>query len=122
MRFKPGNRWKTRSSEIRYKKWRKSVFELNKGKIGSSKYYMCVKCNKRRKTTRVLHAHHIFSWDKFKDKRYDFKNAVVLCRQCHNQFHHKYKFEALEKPELLVDWLGNKNKNIIKEYIKNEIK
>ena len=46
----------------------------------------------------------------------------MLCIKCHNAFHRKYKFEALEKPELLVDWLGNKNKNIIKEYIKNEIK
>ena len=109
MRFKPGNRWKNnRSLEIRYKKWRKSVFELNKGKIGLSKYYVCVKCNKKRKTTRVLHAHHIYSWDKFPKKRYDFKNGVVLCKPCHNAFHRKYKFEALEKPELLDEYLKKK--------------
>ena len=65
MRFKKGNRWKGSKGQIRYKTWRKMVFELNKRKVGLSKYYVCVKCNKKRKTTRVLHAHHIFSWDRF---------------------------------------------------------
>ena len=111
MRFKSGNRWKNRHQEIRYKKWRKSVFELNKGKKGLSRYYVCVKCSKRRKTTRVLHAHHIYSWDKFPDKRYTIKNGVVLCIRCHNAFHRKYKFEALTKPELLEEYIGKKNKS-----------
>ena len=34
MKFKPGNRWKNGKSELRYKTWRKNVFELNKRKIG----------------------------------------------------------------------------------------
>jgi hypothetical protein len=29
----------------------------------------------------------------------------VLCWKCHNTFHRKYKFEALEKPELLWEYL-----------------
>ena len=66
-----------------------------------------MKCNKKRKTTRVLHAHHIYSWDKFKSKRYDKNNGVVLCWKCHNAFHRKYKFEALEKPKLLLEYLDN---------------
>ena len=65
MRFKKGNRWKSSSGELKYRTWRKMVFELNKRKVGLSKYYVCVKCNKKRKTTRVLHAHHIYSWNKF---------------------------------------------------------
>ena len=130
MKFKKGNRWKSSKSEIRYKTWRKNVFELNKRKRGMSKYYVCLKCNKKRKTTRVLHAHHIFSWDKFPKKRYDRSNGVVLCIKCHNDFHRTYKFEALDRPELLVEWLGKgKEKNkalgarsgrIIKDYIEKK--
>ena len=40
MRFKPGNRWKSSKTEVRYKSWRKMVFELNKAKKGGSKYYV----------------------------------------------------------------------------------
>jgi 5-methylcytosine-specific restriction endonuclease McrA len=105
VKFKPGNRWKSSKSELRYKIWRKSVFELNKRKKGVSKFYVCEKCNKKRKTTRVLHAHHIYSWNKFPDKRYERNNGVVLCWKCHNAFHRKYKFEALKRPELLKEYL-----------------
>ena len=107
MRFKKGNRWKSSRSELRYKTWRKNVFELNKAKKGLRKYYVCEKCNKKRKTTRVLHAHHIKSWDRFPKDRYDRNNGVVLCIKCHNAFHRKYKFEALENPNLLYEYLDN---------------
>ena len=107
MKFKKGNRWKSSKSELRYKTWRRNVFELNKRKKGLSKHYVCEKCNKRRKTTRVLHAHHIYSWNKYPNKRYERDNGVVLCIKCHNKFHRKYKFEALEKPELLKEYLKN---------------
>ena len=84
---------------------------MNKRKVGLSRYYVCVKCNKRRKTTRVLHAHHIYSWKKYPNRRYTAKNGVVLCIKCHNAFHRKYKYEALEKPKLLLEYLG-KNKDV----------
>ena len=105
MKFKKGNRWKSSKSEIRYKTWRKNVFELNKAKKGLRRYYDSEKCNKRLKTTRALHAHHRKSWDKFPTDRYDRNNGVVLCWKCHNKFHKKYKFEALTKPELLDEYL-----------------
>ena len=108
MRFKKGNRWKSRTSEIRYRTWRKNVFELNKAKRGLSRYYVCEKCSKRRNTTRVLHAHHRKSWDRFPDDRYDRSNGVVMCIPCHNKFHKKYKFEALDKPELLDEYLNRR--------------
>ena len=116
MKFKKGNRWKSRKSEIRYRTWRKNVFELNKAKRGLSKFYVCEKCDKKRKTTRVLHAHHIYSWKKFPNKRYTIKNGVVLCKYCHNGFHHKYKYDALSNPSLLSEWVG-KDKRVM-EYIK----
>ncbi len=120
MRFKKGNRWRGSKGELRYKIWRKSVFEMNKRKVGLSKNYVCIKCDKKRKTTRVLHAHHIYSWNKYPKKRYDRNNGVVLCIRCHNRFHRKYKFEALDKPNLLLEYLnGNK---IVKGYINEENK
>ena len=115
MKFKKGNRWKTTAGKLRYKKWRTGVFKLNRGRLGLSKWYVCEKCSKKRKTTMSLHAHHIFSWDKFPDKRYTIKNGVVLCKWCHDGFHYKYKFDALEKPELMLDWV--KDNKRIKEYI-----
>ena len=117
MRFKKGNRWsKSGKGKLRYTTWRRMVFERNKGRVGLSKWYVCVKCNKKRKTTRVLHAHHIFSWNKFESKRYDSKNGVVLCIKCHNGFHRKYKFEALDKPDLLVEYLNGDK--AVKSYIR----
>ena len=115
MKFKSGNRWKSSKGQLKYKTWRKLVFEMNKRKVGMSRHYVCLKCNKKRKTTRVLHAHHIYSWDKFEKKRYDKNNGVALCIKCHNAFHRKYKFEALDKPKLILDYLGD-NK-IVRRYI-----
>ena len=116
MKWKKGNRWKNSGGEVRYKTWRKNVFELNKGKYGYQKHYVCIKCNKKRKTTRVMHAHHIYSWKKFPDKRYTIKNGVVLCIKCHNAFHAKHRFKALDNPELLLEYLGENE--VIADYIK----
>ena len=107
MRYKKGNRWKSGKDKLKYRVWRKNVFALNFRKRGLSRYYVCEKCSKRRKTTRVLHAHHRKSWDRFPDDRYDRSNGVVMCIPCHNKFHKKYKFEALDKPELLDEYLEN---------------
>jgi len=108
VRWKAGNRWKTRKTELRYKVWRKNVFELNRAKRGLRKFYVCEKCNKRLKTTRALHAHHRKSWQKFPQDRYDRSNGCVLCIKCHNAFHRKYKFEALDNPKLLEEYLEKK--------------
>ena len=118
MRFKKGNRWRGSKGQIRYKTWRKNVFELNKGRLGLGKYYVCVKCNKKRKTTRVLHAHHIYSWKKFPNKRYTMKNGVVMCINCHNAFHRTYGYDAVENPNLILDYIKNKKVvKLIEEYI-----
>ena len=38
MKFKPGNRWKSSKSEVRYKSWRKSVFILNNNLLGIDRF------------------------------------------------------------------------------------
>ena len=108
MKFKSGDRWKSSKGELKYKTWRKNVFQLNKIKIGLNKWYVCMKCKLKRKTTRILHAHHIKSWEKFPRDRYKRENGVVMCKRCHYKFHKKYGFDALDKPELLNEYLGKK--------------
>jgi hypothetical protein len=39
----------------------------------------------------------------------------VMCISCHNGFHRKYKFEALDKPNLLLEYLNGYK--VVKEYI-----
>ncbi len=115
--MKKRNRWRTSGGQVRYKKWRTNVFELNKGKYGLSKHYVCIKCNKKRKTTRVLHAHHIFSWYNYPNLRYSMKNGIVLCKYCHNKFHRKYGYKSTQDPNLLVEYLGVNKAKDVKQYI-----
>lgn len=110
------SRWTTAKQEGRYKKWRKSVCEINKRMRGNSKQYVCEKCNKKYKTSRYLHAHHIFSWKKFPNKRYTVKNGIVFCIPCHKKFHKDYGFDALGSPELIVEYINDSNKSV-KDYI-----
>jgi len=108
LKYKSGDRWESPMEKVKYMSWRKLVFELNKGKQGQSKYYVCMKCNKKRKTTRTMHAHHKYSWAKFPDKRFEMSNGVVLCIKCHRGFHSKYKYQAIVEPELLTEYLKKK--------------
>jgi hypothetical protein len=104
-KYKTGDRWKSSAEKVRYMSWRKIIFELNKGKFGQSKHYVCMKCKKKRKTTRTMHAHHEWSWAKFPDKRFDRANGVVLCIKCHRRFHNKYKYDAVTEPKCLAEYL-----------------
>ena len=106
MRFKKQNRWRNATEKRKYITWRRIVFTLNKVKYGYSKHYICMKCGKRRKTTRTMHAHHHYSWHHFPDKRYDKQNGVVLCVTCHNTFHQKYQFKAIKDPRCLNEYLS----------------
>jgi len=59
-----------------YKKWRKNIFIRDD--------YTCKKCNKRGVE---LHPHHIKSYTKFPDLRYDENNGITLCVPCHRHLH-----------------------------------
>jgi hypothetical protein len=53
--------------------------------------------------TRVkLHVHHVKSFSKFPDLRFDPKNSEVLCPKCHFAEHHRKPRELLESPYSLI--------------------
>jgi len=64
-----------------YKDWRESVFIRDE--------YTCMSCNaKSGKGLDVyLHAHHIKSFSKFPDFRFDINNGITLCKSCHYKEH-----------------------------------
>jgi len=61
-----------------YDLWRLSVYEKDN--------FKCTNCNK---TGVQLHAHHLKSFAKNKELRYDINNGVTLCRECHIKIHTK---------------------------------
>jgi hypothetical protein len=63
------------SSEM--KRWRREVFERDK--------FTCVSCGRSRKPGDrvVLHAHHIKSFAKFPEFRFEVSNGETLCTKCH---------------------------------------
>lgn len=61
-----------------YKNWRKFVFERDN--------YTCQNCNKH---GGFLHPHHLKSYTKFPEFRYEVSNGMTLCVPCHKQIHSK---------------------------------
>lgn len=49
-------------------------------------HYHCVICNSQSH----LHAHHLFNYIDNIELRHDMNNGVVLCADCHRNFHHIY--------------------------------
>jgi 5-methylcytosine-specific restriction endonuclease McrA len=63
-------------STIRVKLWRLDVFERDE--------FICQRCNKK---GGKLQAHHIKSWAKYPDVRFDVNNGITLCIKCHKIIH-----------------------------------
>lgn len=62
--------------------WREKVYEKDN--------YTCVACGDNRGGN--LNAHHLYSHNRYIDKRYDVNNGVTLCEACHKAFHDKYGY------------------------------
>lgn len=61
---------------LRAKAWRKEVLERD--------YYTCQECSV---TGRKMHAHHIKSWNRYPDLRFNLDNGIALCHTCHSRVH-----------------------------------
>lgn len=62
--------------------------------------YTCQLCGEK---GGKLNSHHMDSWDKFKEKRFDIDNGITLCVSCHKGFHKEYGY-------------GNNTKEQFKKY------
>lgn len=76
------------NGEIR--KWRDRVYKRDN--------YTCVICEVH---SHDLNAHHLNSWDVYKDQRFDVRNGVTLCKDCHLLFHSKYGFGNNTKEQFI---------------------
>lgn len=64
--------------------------------------YTCKKCGNR---GGELHAHHIYSYAKHKDKRVELANGVTLCATDHKEFHRLYGLRDFT-PEDFFEFMG----------------
>lgn len=67
--------YKTGYYSTEYKDWRKSVFERDN--------YICQKCGFKKDCKNYVTAHHIKSFAKYPELRYDINNGITLCEDCH---------------------------------------
>ena len=65
-------------SSPEYTQWRNSILTRDNSK--------CIVCGETEKP----HVQHIFGYKDYPDLQLDKKNAVVLCRWCHNKYHDLY--------------------------------
>lgn len=59
--------------------WRKAVFARDN--------HTCQKCYTKQSPFNV---HHLNSWAKYPEQRYDLTNGITLCDSCHKDFHKQY--------------------------------
>lgn len=58
-----------------YRKWKQFVLKRDE--------YKCTQCN----SVKDLHAHHIESFYRKKETRFDVNNGITLCHKCHSDLH-----------------------------------
>lgn len=79
-----------------YKKWAHAVKERDGWACQNPT------CARR---TRVLHAHHLESWNHAEDLRLEMWNGVTLCKHCHYAFHNEYGY-GFNTREQYLEWLA----------------
>lgn len=80
-----------------YKEWKLLALARAGNKCqscGVKKGHVCECCGQRA----TLHVHHVFSFAKFPNLRFDPSNSEVLCARCHHSRHHGKPGEFGETP------------------------
>ena len=67
--------------------WRDAQAALWAKEIKERDDYTCRLCGKYWIS---LNSHHMWSWDRFVEYRYDLNNGITLCNNCHMEFHKIY--------------------------------
>jgi 5-methylcytosine-specific restriction endonuclease McrA len=68
-----------RRKDPQHKVWRNKVFIRDD--------FTCQICNHKGDE---LNAHHLYSFKKYEELRYEVDNGITLCGDCHRYFHHEY--------------------------------
>lgn len=76
-----------------YINWRKEILKNNTH---------CVRCN----SPNNLHIHHIYGYKEYPSLRIDPNNGVVLCKDCHTDYHSEYGYKENVNPCTLFNFLG----------------
>lgn len=79
------------------KTWREKVFKRDN--------YTCMICHKSKIT---INAHHIYSWNKYENKRFDVDNGITLCEVCHRNFHKKFGYGNNDLSQF-IEYKNNNN-------------
>lgn len=97
------DRW----SDPQYREWAKAVKARDR--------YICRVCG----DDKLLQSHHLFSWDRYVELRFNIDNGANLCYNCHEAFHCAYG-KGNNTPFQFIEWL--KSRQIIKEAIESKEK
>lgn len=63
-------------------KWRNAVFKRDN--------YTCKACGYDK--GHIIQAHHIYSYTKYPEYRFEVHNGITLCKHCHKRFHDMYGY------------------------------
>lgn len=96
---------KARTSLI-YNSWRDTVYAKD--------WYTCQCCGKSHRINKQ--AHHLYNFSDNEELRYDVKNGITLCDECHystfeGSFHNTYGTQN-NTPEQLEEYINNKRKEL----------
>jgi len=58
-----------------------------------------------------LEVHHLYGYAKYKNKRFDTTNGIVLCKNCHIDFHKKYGKDGQNTKQQFEEYLLTIGKN-----------
>ena len=79
--------------------WRQDVFKRDN--------YTCTVCGQ---IGGKLNAHHLDGWNWCVDKRYDVKNGMTLCQECHSGFHRVFG-NGDNTREQFTEWLNRSDES-----------
>ncbi len=69
--------------------------------VKSRDNFTCQKCN----SSKEVCAHHILTWSRYLEQRFNVNNGITLCKNCHNEYHAKHKNQ--ETIDNFCEFMGN---------------